>query len=143
MEFQPIIDDIAAVLAAERGAGRVASYIPALARVDPAQFGIALCTGDGRVCAAGDADVPFSIQSISKLFSLALAMRHVGDALWQRIGREPSGNPFNSLVQLEWEQGVPRNPFINAGAIAVADRLVSACPDARASLLAMVGSLCG
>ncbi|MCB1893980.1 MAG: glutaminase [Zoogloeaceae bacterium] len=143
MEFQPIIDDIAASLAAERGAGRVATYIPALARVDPAQFGIALCTGDGQVFAAGDADVPFSIQSISKLFSLALAMRHVGDALWQRIGREPSGNPFNSLVQLEWEQGVPRNPFINAGAIAVADRLVSACPDARATLLAMVGSLCG
>ncbi|MCB1910142.1 MAG: glutaminase [Rhodocyclaceae bacterium] len=143
MEFQKIVDDIAATLAPERGAGQVATYIPALARVDPLQFGIALCTDDGRVHAAGDAQVPFSIQSISKLFSLALAMRHVGDALWTRIGREPSGNPFNSLVQLEWEQGVPRNPFINAGAIAVADRLVSACSDARATLLALVGSLCG
>jgi len=143
MDFQAILDEIAATLAPERGGGKVATYIPALARVDPMQFGIALCTRDGHEYAAADAGTRFSIQSISKVFSLALAMGRVGDALWTRIGREPSGNPFNSLVQLEWEQGVPRNPFINAGAIAVADRLVSNCADARADLLALLSSLCG
>ncbi len=143
MDFQPILDEIAATLAPERGSGRVATYIPALARVDPQHFGIALRTGDGREYAAADADTRFSIQSISKVFTLALAMGRVGDALWTRIGREPSGNPFNSLVQLEWEQGVPRNPFINAGAIAVADRLVSSGADARGELLALLSSLCG
>ena len=103
----------------------MASYIPALARVPAQQFGIALRTCEGQEASAGDAATPFSIQSISKLFTLTLAMRALGDALWERIGREPSGNPFNSLVQLENEHGKPRNPFINAGAIAVADRLLS------------------
>ena len=89
--------------------------------------------------AAGDSAVPFSIQSVSKLFSLTLAMRLLGEALWERIDREPSGNPFNSLVQLESEQGMPRNPFINAGAIAVSDRLVSELgAGAKASLLEML-----
>ena len=121
--FQPVLDEIAAAMQPLLGqAGTVASYIPALARVDARQFGIALRTCDGEEAAAGDADTPFSIQSVSKLFTLTLAMQAVGDALWERIGREPSGNPFNSLVQLENEQGKPRNPFINAGAIAVADR---------------------
>ena len=105
--------------------GEVASYIPELARVDPGLFGIAVVDADGRVAAAGDCDVPFSIQSISKVFTLTLALGMVGDALWRRVGREPSGNPFNSIVQLERERGVPRNPFINAGAIAVTDVIVS------------------
>jgi glutaminase len=125
------------------GAGKVATYIPALARVDPAQFGIALCSVDGQEAAAGHADVAFSIQSISKVFTLALAMQQVGEKLWERIGREPSGDPFNSLVQLEHEQGVPRNPLINAGAIAVADRLVSAGGDPKAKILALISYLCG
>ena len=126
MNFQRVLDDIAADIRPLLGsAGTVASYIPALARVPAAQFGIALRTCNGEEACAGDAATPFSIQSVSKLFTLTLAMRHMGEDLWQRIGREPSGNPFNSLVQLENEQGRPRNPFINAGAIAVADRLVS------------------
>ena len=79
---------------------------------------------DGSAFTAGDAEEPFSIQSISKVFSLTLALGHVGDALWRRVGREPSGNPFNSIVQLEHENGIPRNPFINAGAIVVADILL-------------------
>jgi glutaminase len=120
----------------------VASYIPALARVDAHQFGIALRTCQGEEACAGDARTPFSIQSISKLFTLTLAMRRLGDALWERMGREPSGNPFNSLVQLENEQGRPRNPFINAGAIAVADRLLSQ-GHAKADILALMSSLCG
>ena len=108
--------------AAERG--EVARYIPQLAHVDPGQFGIAVITADGREIAAGDADRTFSIQSVSKVFSLTLALGQVGDGLWSRVGREPSGDPFNSIVQLEHERGVPRNPFINAGAIVVADVLL-------------------
>jgi glutaminase len=142
MDFQPLLEEIDAAIRPELGrAGRVANYIPALARVPDRQFGIALRTSEGDEAHAGDSTVPFSIQSISKLFALTLGMREMGDALWERIGREPSGNPFNSLVQLESEQGIPRNPFINAGAIAVTDRLVSHL-DAKAELLEMLSSLC-
>jgi len=142
MNFQSILDDIVATLRPELGsAGRVADYIPALARVPAAQFGIALRTCDGQEAAAGDSQVRFSIQSISKLFTLTMGMQVLGEDLWQRIGREPSGNPFNSLVQLEAEKGTPRNPFINAGAIAVTDRLVSH-GDAKAEILKLLSSLC-
>ena len=126
MNLQAIVDEITATLRPQAGQqGQVASYIPALARVRADQFGIALRTFDGLEAAAGDSDVPFSIQSVSKLFSLTLGLQLIGESMWDRIGREPSGNPFNSLVQLEREEGKPRNPFINAGSIAVADRLIS------------------
>lgn len=105
------------------GKGRVADYIPALARVKPNQFGMAIAMVDGQHYAVGDAHVPFSIQSISKLFTFVLALKLIGDDVWQRIGREPSGNAFNSMVQLETECGIPRNPFINAGALVVTDIL--------------------
>ena len=145
MDFQALLDGIDRDLRPELGReGRVASYIPALARVPAAQFGIALRTCAGEEAAAGDSAVPFSIQSVSKLFALTLAMRLLGDALWERIHREPSGNPFNSLLQLESEQGIPRNPFINAGAIAVSDRLLSVLGGgAKASLLEMLSGLAG
>ncbi len=109
MDFQSLLDDIDAQIRPLLGTGgRVASYIPALARVSPHQFGIALRTCDGQEAAAGDAATPFSIQSMSKVFTLTLAIRGLGEDLWQRIGREPSGGPFNSLVQLEtavaWHQ---------------------------------------
>ncbi|MEO6278979.1 glutaminase [Roseateles sp.] len=143
MDFQLILEQINAELRPLMGqGGKVATYIPALARVSPYQFGIALRTCRGETAAAGDSEVPFSIQSMSKMFSLTLAIRSLGEALWDRIGREPSGSPFNSLVQLETERGIPRNPFINAGAIAVADRLVS-LGDAKTELLALLGRLCG
>lgn len=149
-DFQPILDQINAairpLLASVEQHARVASYIPALARVPAARFGIALRTRDGAEANAGDAAEPFSVQSVSKLFTLTLAMRGAGDDLWQRIGREPSGSAFNSLVQLENEHGKPRNPFINAGAIAVADRLVSQHPgssSAKIKLLALLSDLCG
>lgn len=143
MQFQALLEEIVATLRPELGqAGQVASYIPALARVSGAQLGIALRTRDGEEAHAGDSTTPFSIQSISKLFTLTLGMREIGEALWERIGREPSGNAFNSLVQLESEHGLPRNPFINAGAIAVTDRLVSVgC--AKAEMLDLLSSLCG
>ena len=108
------------------GGGRVADYIPALARIDPRQFGLAIVTTDCEIATAGDADAGFSIQSISKVFTLTLALEKLGSALWKRVGREPSGSPFNSIVQLERERGVPRNPLINPGALVVADALLDA-----------------
>lgn len=107
------------------GTGEGADYIPALSEVDPCRYGIAVETLDGCSCSVGDAGKCFSIQSISKVFSLAMVIRRMGDRIWEAVGREPSGNPFNSLVQLEYERSVPRNPFINAGALVVTDRLVS------------------
>lgn len=105
--------------------GKVANYIPALAEVPADKLAIAVATLDGRIFAAGDSDEPFSIQSLSKMYALVMAMQLQGDALWQRVRMEPSGQPFNSIVQLEWEQGIPRNPVINAGAIVVSDVLTS------------------
>ena len=105
--------------------GEVATYIPELAGVDPKAFGLVVIDADGHVAAGGDSDTPFSIQSISKVFTLTLALGMVGDRLWRRVGREPSGSAFNSIVQLERERGIPRNPFINAGAIAVTDLILS------------------
>ncbi len=119
--LQPLLDDIHRGLNARVERGRVADYIPQLATVSPAKFGIAIAPIDGPVVSAGDADEAFSIQSISKLFTLTLALGQVGDRVWERVGREPSGNAFNSIVQLEHEHGRPRNPFVNAGAIAVTD----------------------
>ncbi|MDB4975456.1 MAG: glutaminase [Myxococcaceae bacterium] len=143
MNYQSILESIAHEVRPLFGEGKVASYIPALARVEREQFGIALHTVEGREAAAGSARTKFSIQSISKVFTLALAMREVGDKLWDRIGREPSGDPFNSLVQLERDEGVPRNPFINAGAIAVADRLISAFADPKEEVRKLVSDLTG
>ena len=123
--LETVVHEIAYEMRDKPDRGAVASYIPELARVDPAAFGLVVIDADGTVAAAGDSDTAFSIQSISKVFTLALALGKVGDRLWQRVGREPSGSPFNSIVQLEREQGIPRNPFINAGAIAVTDAILS------------------
>ncbi|HSW04196.1 glutaminase [Aquabacterium sp.] len=123
MDYQALLEQIHDQLRPVIGQGQVANYIPELAGVSPQHFGMAVVQLDGTVHAVGDARVPFSIQSISKLFTLVMALQCEGDALWQRVGREPSGNPFNSLVQLERESGIPRNPFINAGALVLADVL--------------------
>ncbi len=120
--------------APEVGRGQLATYIPSLANVDPHQFGMAIASVDGQVHVIGDADVPFSVQSISKVFTLALVVAAEGEAIWKRVGREPSGSPFNSLLQLDQEAGRPRNPFINAGALVVTDRLQSLSGDASGTL---------
>ena len=143
MDYQSVIDRIRDEVRELWGQGRVADYIPALAKVDPRQFGMAVATLDGQEYSTGDAQVCFSIQSISKVFTLAMVTRHVGDDIWDAVGREPSGNPFNSLVQLEYEQGKPRNPFINAGALVVTDRLISLYPHPKDAMLEFVRSLCG
>ena len=124
-QLAEIVSDIAEEMRRRTDRGDVATYIPELANVDPNQFGLVVADISGNVFAGGDSETLFSIQSISKVFTLTLALGMVGDRLWRRVGREPSGNPFNSIVQLEQEQGVPRNPFINAGAIAVTDVIVS------------------
>jgi glutaminase len=120
-----IVKEIADEMAQREDRGEVANYIPELANVHGKRFGLVVIDAAGKVAAAGDSEMPFSIQSISKVFTLTLALGLVGDRLWQRVGREPSGSPFNSIVQLEYERGKPRNPFINAGAIAVTDVILS------------------
>lgn len=122
--MQDILDEITNTLSIRNDRGEVADYIPQLANVDPKQFGISLVLQDGRVFSAGCADTLFSIQSISKVFTLTMALGKLGDSVWSHVGREPSGDPFNSIVQLEHESGKPRNPFINAGAIAIVDAIM-------------------
>ncbi len=121
--------------------GEVASYIPELARVDPAKFGVQATTIDGRTFSFGDAKEPFSIQSIAKVFSLTLAYQRENKNLWQRVGVEPSGTPFNSLIQLEQDKGIPRNPMMNAGALVVCDVLLDHLSDPKAALLSFVRAL--
>ncbi|HDZ9244037.1 glutaminase [Vibrio cholerae] len=124
--------------------GIVADYIPALAKVPSEKLGIAVFTNQGEVISAGDAQEGFSIQSISKVLSLTLAMGlYQPDELWSRVGKEPSGQAFNSLIQLEMEHGIPRNPFINAGAIVVCDMLQSRLSAPRQRLLEFVRQLSG
>lgn len=131
--LQDTVDAAYEAACAFRDHGKIASYIPALASVDPDHLGIAAIDLDGQLASAGQATHPFSIQSISKVFSLAMALEKAGDKLWDCVGREPSGSPFNSIVQLESEGGVPRNPLINAGAIATADQLIDN-GDAKATI---------
>ncbi|MCB4767793.1 glutaminase [Ancylobacter sp. Lp-2] len=124
-DLKTVVADIAEEMRTRPDRGEVATYIPELAGVDPNQFGMAVIDAEGEVAVGGDADVPFSIQSVSKVFTLTLALGKIGDRLWRHVGREPSGSAFNSIVQLEYEGGVPRNPFINAGAIAVTDQILA------------------
>lgn len=126
------------------GKGKVANYIPALACIPNDKLAIALYTNNGEVIKAGDADEAFSVQSISKVLSLTLAMQiYEPEEIWRRVGKEPSGQAFNSLIQLEVEQGIPRNPFINAGAIVVADMLQTRLSAPRHRLLEFARQLSG
>jgi glutaminase len=134
------VADAARPLAREGG---VADYIPALADMDPDTFALAVCELDGTEHAVGDADVGFPIQSLSKVFALTLALQRVGEEVFERVGKEPSGDPFNSLVQLEHEHGVPRNPMINAGALVVCDVLLETCDDPQAAMVELMSDLTG
>ena len=138
IDYQDILNQIKTTLDPATCLGEVASYIPELAKVPRDKLGMHLnCTNSGDY-SFGDSDEPFSIQSISKVFTLALAMRFVGEKLWRRVDVEPSGDPFNSLTQLEYEDGIPRNPFINAGALVVADVLVTHLENPKKELLEFV-----
>ncbi len=134
-DYQTILDEIRDEVQPLLSQGAVANYIPRLADVPREKFGMAVVTLDGQLFQTGDATEGFSVQSISKVYTLTLALQSIGDRLWQRVGREPSGNAFNSLVQLELENGLPRNPFINAGALVVADVVLATRDDPRTRLL--------
>lgn len=136
--YQQILEEIFEETQSLRGTGKVADYIPALKQVNPDRYGIAIQTLGGETFQVGNATVPFSIQSISKVFVLVMVLKEIGDELWQRVGREPSGSAFNSLVQLETEHGIPRNPFINAGALVATDHLVSQSADPLSDILRFV-----
>ncbi|MDQ0924931.1 glutaminase [Pseudarthrobacter sp. W1I19] len=132
----PLLDDLVRSHRPQQEAGSVPANIPFLATVPFNTFGIAVATTSGQLFSSGDAAVPFSIQSISKVFTLAMALQgDTSGTLWTRVLREPSGTAFNSLVQLEVEHGIPRNPFINAGALVVTDHLMEGTPDAATQLL--------
>ena len=139
--YPQILHDIQQEVQSLFGKGKVADYIPALKSVDSRKFGIALVTLAGEEYVISDADEKFSIQSISKVFTLAMAFAQIDKKLWRRVGVEPSGTPFNSLVQLEYEKGIPRNPFINAGALVVTDVLLNHFPDPKAAILDFIQKL--
>lgn len=125
MDYQNLLEEVYQEVLDKELKGKVADYIPELANVNPEQFGIALVDLEGNVFGAGDYQVPFSIQSISKVHTLAMVFKIFSSKLWTRVNVEPSGNPFNSIAQLEFEMGIPRNPFINAGALVITDALVT------------------
>jgi len=139
--FKTVFNDIFLELQPTEKKGKVASYIPALSNVDPEKLGIHLTNTNDEHYFQGDSDERFSIQSISKVFSLTLAIRLIGKNLWARVGVEPSGTAFNSLVQLELENGIPRNPFINAGAIVVCDVLMTHLTNPKEELIAFIRNL--
>lgn len=143
MDYEIILRQIQSEFADAPISGRVASYIPELAKISPEKFGMHLHNDKGEHHFFGDSNERFSIQSISKVFSLALAMKVVGEDLWNRVDVEPSGVPFNSLSQLENEAGIPRNPFINAGSLVVADVLVSNFSNPKGSLLKFIHEITG
>lgn len=143
INYQSVLDRVFEQAKNTEMLGEVASYIPELAHVDPQKLGIHLITTNNEHFHAGDADEKFSIQSISKVLSLTLAFKALGDRLWQRVGIEPSGTAFNSLVQLEYEQGIPRNPFLNAGAIVICDVLVSQFDNPKDEILRLCCELSG
>ena len=125
MDYQAILEEVYEEVKPHFGEGKVADYIPALATVDPNQFAFSITLRDGKTFSVGDSKKHFSIQSISKVFTFTLALNLFSRDIYKKVGVEPSGNPFNSLVQLEYENGKPRNPFINAGAIAITDSLIT------------------
>ncbi|MBU2453689.1 MAG: glutaminase [Proteobacteria bacterium] len=138
-DFRQILEEIHEEVKPVITQGKVADYIPMLAAVPLKKFGMAVQTLDGKLFTIGDAEEHFSIQSISKAYTLTLALQFVGEEmLWKRVGREPSGNPFNSLVQLEYENGIPRNPFINAGALVLVDIILSHSKNAGQTILEFV-----
>ena len=143
MGYQEILQDIYNETLEYSQLGEPASYIPELRKVNPDQYGICLKTLEGDTYSVGDSLEPFAIQSIAKVFALAMAFHIKGESLWQRVGVEPSGSAFNSVIQLEMEKGIPRNPLINAGALVIADILLSELDYPEEQFLKFVQELSG
>lgn len=141
MDYQKILKKIYKRIKAERSSGKVASYIPELAKVDRDKLGIHLACINGENYSVGDSDELFSIQSISKVLALSMAFKELGGEIWQRIGVEPSGDAFNSLALLEQENGIPRNPLINSGALVISDVLLTILDDPFNDLLEYIRKL--
>lgn len=102
-----------------------------------------MITMDGKHYGLGDHQQKFSIQSIAKVLSLTLAYHLLGEKIWKRLGVEPSGTKFDSLILLETFEGIPRNPFVNSGALVICDILISELDDAPAEFLNFVRELSG
>ncbi|MBQ5807642.1 MAG: glutaminase [Tidjanibacter sp.] len=143
MDYLKIIEDIYLQILPYAKEGKQADYIPELAKVDPDQFGMCIHTIYGETASIEKADTRFSIQSISKVFALAMCLSIKGDELWKRVGKEPSGTAFNSLLHLELESGKPRNPFINSGAIVLTDILLSHLENPEEDFLKFVRAVAG
>jgi len=143
MNYQEILQQTWEKVEKLQGRGKVASYIPELAKVNPDQFGITLKLLSGETYHQNDYQMPFSIQSISKVYIAAIVFSLLGEKLWKRVGVEPSGTAFNSLVQLEYDKGIPRNPFINAGALVIVDILLSHFDNPVDEVLKFVRKLAG
>ena len=143
MDYQLILDNIYDQILPFANEGKQADYIPALAKVNPDHFGMCLNTVNGESYSIQDSGIRFSIQSISKVFALAIALSIKGEDIWKQVGKEPSGTAFNSLFQLELEKGIPRNPFINSGAMVITDILMNELKDPENDFIDFVRALCG
>lgn len=143
MNYKSILEEIYQEAKSLPVIGNVAVTIPELAKIDPTKFGIHLTTIDGQDFGIGDSNEKFSIQSVSKVLTVALAFSFLDHKTWERVGVEPSGSAFNSLVQLEYEKGIPRNPFINAGALVIADILISHLKNPKQDFLDFIRILSG
>jgi len=143
MNYETILQEIHTEVLIISASGSVTTTIPELAKVNPNKFGIHLTTITGEDAGIGDSKEKFSIQSISKALSVALAFSFLDEKMWNRVGVEPSGTAFNSLVQLEYEKGIPRNPFINSGALVIADMLVSCLKNPKQDFLKFIRMIAG
>ena len=143
MNYKKIFSKIASQLATFKDTGKVADYIPELGSVDTTKFGVHLTTIKDKHFSLGDSNEKFSIQSIAKVLSLALAYKLENEKLWKRVGVEPSGTAFNSLIQLETDNGIPRNPLINAGALVICDVLVSHLKNPKQDFIKFVRTISG
>jgi len=143
MNYKKIFSEIATKLLAKEDTGEVANYIPELSKVSPSKFGIHLTTIKNKHFNFGDANEKFSIQSIAKVLSLSLAYKLEGEKLWERVGVEPSGTSFNSLIQLETDLGIPRNPLINAGALVICDVLITHLENPKKDFIKYVREISG
>jgi len=143
MDYQKILKDIFSEVSEMEQRGKIANYIPALANIDAHKFGMAVHTIRGDDFWVGNAHEFFSIQSIAKVFTLTKAMQIHDEDVWKRVGKEPSGTSFNSLVQLEYEEGIPRNPFMNAGALVITDMITKSTGKMKKELIEFVRNLAG
>jgi glutaminase len=142
IDYKSILENIYSSISQEENKGAIATYIPELAKIESDNFGVCLLTRKNEEFGVGNWQTKFSIQSISKVLSLSLAYQIFGDKIWERVDVEPSGTPFNSLVQLESDHGIPRNPFMNSGAMVICDMLLSYYKNPKEDFLSAIRELC-